>query len=280
VTDAIPRPDAPSDDARPSRLPVVVLAGGDAGDALARTVGAPAKALVPLKGRPLGAYVLDALRAAERVGAIHWVGPLDAAMRRRVDRVVPAGPRMVDSLALGVGAACGDDGDERLLVISADLPWLTGAAVDRFIEAAGRTHDVVYPVVTREVYERTFPGLPRTWVRLAGTEVTGGNLVSARADALRALLPWVDLATRDRKSPLRLAARLGPATLLSLLLGRASIPKLEARLSRLVGVSLHALPSDDPVLACDVDRPEQLPATLSLEPPAAAAGGARTARPS
>jgi hypothetical protein len=116
-------------------------------------------------------------------------------------------------------------------------------------------------------------------VRLAGADVTGGNLVVARAAALRALLPWIDLATRDRKSPLRLAARLGPATLLALLAGRASLPKLEARVSRLVGLSLHALPSDDPVLACDVDRPDQLPATLSLTP-SSDAGETRHPRPS
>lgn len=280
MTDAIHRSDASTGDAPDARLPVIVLAGGDASDALARTVGAPAKALVPLKGRPLGAYVLDALRAARHVGDVHWVGALDAAMRRRVDRVVPGGPRLVDSLALGVGAACGDDPDERVLLVSADLPWLTGAAVDRFVEAAGRTHDLVYPVVARDVYERAFPDLPRTWVRLAGTDVTGGNLVVARAQALRTLLPWIDLATRDRKSPLRLAARLGPATLWALLTGRASLPKLEARVSRLVGLSLHALPSDDPVLACDVDRPDQLPATLSLSSPSSGAGEVRRPRPS
>jgi molybdopterin-guanine dinucleotide biosynthesis protein A len=281
VTDAIHRSDASSaGDAPDGPLPVVVLAGGDAGDALARSVGAPAKALVPLKGRPLGAYVLDALRDARRVGEVHWVGELDAAMRRRVDRVVPGGPRLVDSLALGVGAACSDDPDERVLIVSADLPWLTGAAVDRFVDAAGRAHDLVYPVVARDVYERAFPDLPRTWVRLAGTDVTGGNLAVARAQALRTLLPWIDLATRDRKSPLRLAARLGPATVLALLSGRASLPKLEARVSRLVGLSLHALLTDDPVLACDVDRPEHLPATLSLTPPSPGAAEARRPRPS
>lgn len=246
------------------RLPALVLAGGDASDALARAVGASAKALVPLKGRPLGAYVLDALRAAKRVGPIVWVGDLDASMRAHVDVVVPGGPRLLDSLSLGLGALAAHAPSERVLVGSADVPWVDGPVVDRFVADAPDDSDVVLPVVRREVYERTFPDLPRTWVRLAGAQLTGGNLVYARPEALRDLLPWIDLATRDRKSPVRLAARLGPGTLLSLALGRASLPRLEQRLSKLVGWRLRALVSEDPSLVCDVDRPEQLPATLSL----------------
>ena len=246
------------------RLPALVLAGGDASDELARSVGASAKALVPLKGRPLGAYVLDALRAAKRIGPIVWVGDLDAEMRSHVDAVVPSGPRLVDSLALGLGALAVHAPAERVLVGTADVPWLDGPVVDRFVDETPADADLVYPVVAREVYERAFPDLPRTWVRTAGGHVTGGNLVCGRPETLRGLLPWVDLATRDRKSPLRLAARLGPGTLLALATGRASLPRLEARISALVGWQLRALLSQDPALVCDIDRPDQLPATLSL----------------
>jgi molybdopterin-guanine dinucleotide biosynthesis protein A len=252
---------------RPASTPVtaVVLAGGDATDALARAVGAPAKALVPLKGRPLGAYVLDAVLAARSVRRVVWVGALDAAMRRRVDLVVPGGPRLVDSLALGLGAALPDLADgEPVLIVTADVPWLRGASIDRFLRDAGTTHDLVYPVVDRGAYEATFPRLERTWVRLADGHVTGGNLLLGSADALRTLLPWVDLATRGRKAPWRLAARLGAGTLLSLVLGRATLASVERRVGRLLGLSVRALRSDDPVLGTDVDRIDQLPATLEL----------------
>jgi molybdopterin-guanine dinucleotide biosynthesis protein A len=246
----------------------VVLAGGDAYDALAAAVGAPAKALVPLKGRPLGAYVLDAVLAAERVRRIVWVGACDRAMRARVDVHVPGGPRLVDSLALGLGAALPEvRPSERILVVSADVPWLRGASIDRFLSEAGAEHDLVLPVVARPAYEATFPGLARTWVRLADGEVTGGNLLLGRPDALRTLLPWVDLATRDRKVPWRLAWRLGPWTLLSLGLRFATLASLERRVGRLTGLRVRALRSDDPVLGTDVDRIEHLPATLELAEP-------------
>ena len=45
-------------------MTAVVLAGGDAGDALAAAAGVPAKALLPVGGRPLASYVLGALEAS------------------------------------------------------------------------------------------------------------------------------------------------------------------------------------------------------------------------
>ena len=45
----------------------VVLAGGDDRDELAVAAGVPATALMPVAGRPLAAYVLEALAASGRV---------------------------------------------------------------------------------------------------------------------------------------------------------------------------------------------------------------------
>ncbi|MEX2502084.1 MAG: NTP transferase domain-containing protein, partial [Trueperaceae bacterium] len=270
---------APTPHARHASSPkvtVVVLAGGDATDVLAARVGAPAKALVPLKGRPLGAYVLDALVEADCVARVVWVGALDAAMRKQVDLAIPGGPRMVDSMALGAGAADAiRQPDEALLFVTADIPWLRGSSVDRFVRVASPLAPLVYPVVGRAASEATFPGMQRTWIRLADGDVTGGNLLLVRPEALRRLLPWVDFATRDRKSPLWMAWQLGPGVLLRLVTGRASLAFLERHLSRLIGTEVRAYLSDDPVLGTDVDRPEQLPATLELadlrpkEPPTA-----------
>lgn len=267
MNDATPDDALASDSGAPDAGPVtaLVLAGGDASDALAAAVGAPAKALVPLKGRPLGAYVLDALRDAASVRRIVWVGAADAEMRARVDLVVPGGPRLADSLAIGLGAVAVEaPEDERLLLVSADIPWLGADNVDRFVAEAGTEHDLVYPVVAREACEAAFPALSRTWIRLAAGEVTGGNVLVARPETLRALLPWVDLATRERKAPLRLAWRLGPGVLLALLMGRATLPMLERRVGRLIGADVRAIASDDATLGSDIDRIEQLPATLRL----------------
>lgn len=246
----------------------IVLAGGGPTDKLARAVGAPAKALVPLKEKPLGAYVLDALLTASSVRRIVWVGATDRSMQRALigeHRIVDGGPRLVDSVALGVGAAMADAvPGERFLIVSADVPWLRGEHVDRFVASASLEADLVYPVVMRDTYERAFKDLPRTWVRLREGQVTGGNLVLGRPEALRNALPWLDLASRARKAPLQLAWRFGPVVLATVLLGQASLELLEERIGRVLGARVQAIMSLDAEVGTDVDDVSHLPATLSL----------------
>lgn len=250
------------------RVTAIVLAGGGAGDALARAVGAPAKALVPLKGKPLGRYVLDALRATPRVRRIVWVGAADRGMERALTgehRIVPGGPRLLDSLTLGIGAALADaQPGERFLIVSADVPWLRAEHVDRFLQAVDGDADLAYPVVMRDVYEAQFAKLPRTWVRLREGEVTGGNLALGRPDALLRTLPWLDLAIRTRKAPVRLAWRLGPLVVASVALGQARLANLEQRVSRLLDLRAQVVVSSDPEVGTDVDDVAHLPATLDL----------------
>lgn len=256
-------PDAVSPSGRVGPVTAVVLAGGDASDALARAVGAPAKALVPLKDRPLGAYVLDALLEADSVGRIVWVGADDAAIRRRVHLRLPGGERLVDSMALGIGAALPGLGQgERILLVSADVPWLRGVSVDRFVEEAGREDELVYPVVSRAACEAAFPAMRRTWIRLEGGDVTGGNLLLGTPRALIRALPWIDRVAGARKRPWRLAAMAGADVLVRLASGRASLPHLERRIGHLLRAKVRGLPTGDAGLGTDVDAVEHLPATL------------------
>ena len=247
----------------------VVLAGGDRGDALAVTAGVAAKALLPLDGAPLGAYVLRALRASERIGKVVYVGPTDPQLRGLYDLEVIAGERLVDSLALGSGAALGT-GAERLLVLSADVPWIDGAMIDRFIascEAAGPA-DLYFPVVPAGVYRARFPDHERTFVKLRDDGFTGANLALLGVDVIPPLLPLIDRVFRARKNPVALAALLGLDVLLAFPFGAASLAQLERRVSKLLGRSAKVVIATDPELAADVDKPSHLPGVLDPARPA------------
>lgn len=244
----------------------VVLAGGDREDRLAASVGARSKALVPLRDAPMGAYVAHALRHSGVVDRIVWVGACDACIERLVDIVLPSGPRMVDSFALGMGAALAAQrvGQPlRVLVVSADIPWWTAAGVHRFVSEAPVV-DVVYPVVSQADADAQFPGQRRTYVRLRDGRFTGGNAVLLSAAAGVRLLPLIDAAFAARKSPLALARLIGWGTLLTFLFGRGSIAAIERRIAALVGLPVRAHHSQDASIAADVDDPAHLPATLSL----------------
>lgn len=233
-----------------------MLGGGDAADPLARAAGVPAKALVPLAGRPLASYVLRALEGSGRVDRCVYVGPGGEGLEPRPDAVLPAGERLVDSLALGLGAALARPA-EWLLLASADLPWLEPGEVARLLDGAPAA-DLVYPVVAEATARAAFPGQARTFVRLREGRFTGGNLFLLRPAAAPRLLAFADRAYRARKNPLALAALAGPGVLAGLLSGRASLEWLERRVGARLGLEARVLVSQDAGLAADVDAPAQL----------------------
>ncbi len=247
----------------------VVLAGGDVSDRLATAAGVEAKALLPLGDQPLGAYVLQALRESGVVASTVYVGPTNARLTGLYDLQVPAGHRMVDSLALGLGAGLSVPGTGPLLLLGADIPWVTGAMIARFAAGARAATtpegpaQLVYPVVREAAAETQFPGQKRTYAKLRSGKFTGGNLVLMQRALAPALLPQIDRVFRARKNPFALAGIIGLDVLLALLLGRADIAQLERRVSTLLGAPVRALITDDAALAADVDKPSQLPGTLS-----------------
>lgn len=250
----------------PSAVTAVVLGGGEPGDRMAAEAGVDAKALVALDGKPMGAYVLEALRACPQVERIVYVGPTNVRLRGLYDVAVPSGRRLVDSMALGLGAALGDGVAGRLLVLTADIPWVTGPGLSAFLADAPDA-DLVYPAVTEAASVARFPHQRRTYARLREGRLTGGNAVLLKTEAVPRLLPLMDRAFRARKNPLALAQMFGLDVLASVLLGRARIAELERRLERLSGLRARALVTEDAALAADVDRPSHLPGGLSERRP-------------
>ena len=231
----------------------VVLAGGGI-DRLAAEAGVAFRALVPVSGKPLGSYVLDALAASRRVSRVVLVGA--EALPGAADVRLPAGERLVDSVALGCGAAIGLSA-RRLLLLSADLPWLSGQVVDRWLDQVPAA-DLVYPAIPRQAAMASFPGQRRTFVRLKSGAYTGGNLFLVASAAVPGLLPWIERAYRARKDPLSLARLIGVGTLVRLLLGRATLEGLAQRVGRLTGLEVRVEVTPEAAIGADVDRPEHL----------------------
>lgn len=238
-------------------LTAVVLAGGDAADTLAASFGVPAKAHVPWRGQPLVNHVLQALADSAAVRDVVYVGSLPAGVTRQPNYSVPSGKRFSDSAALGLGAALAVAPGSRLLLVTGDLPWLSGGAIDAFARQASA--DLNYPVIRREVALEQFPEQQRTWVKLKQGQFTGGNLAVIRPEVVPDLLLLTGRFFAARKNPLALSSLLGVGTLFALLRGQADLHELEAKVSRLLGWSARAVIAEDASLGADVDRPGQLP---------------------
>lgn len=238
-----------------------VVLGGGGGDVLSRAAGVPAKALVPFRGRPLAVYVLDALRRSQRVAQVVYVGEATPEVTAQADLVLPAEGTFLGSFSAGVEAGLGLSPKSSVLVTSADLPWLTSAAIDDFIDEAQTTGAALaYPIIRREVALAQFPDQARTFVKLKDGHFTGGNLMLLSAEAVPVLLPFTERAYQGRKNPLALARLFGVDFIVRLAFGRLSLAAIEERAERILGVRVRALPTPHAGIGADIDRPEHLEA--------------------
>ncbi|AWR87380.1 hypothetical protein Mtai_v1c21480 [Meiothermus taiwanensis WR-220] len=227
-----------------------MLAGGNAGDPLAQKFGVASKTLVPYRGRPLLEYTLEALVQAGL--EVILVGP-SLPLNPPPQRALPDQGSLLANLEAGIKAAQGS----KVLVSTGDMPFLQAEAVRWVLENAPQA-GFVYTIVARPTIEQRFPGMRRTYARVREGYFTGGNLVIIDKKLFFTALPLLRQALELRKKPLALARMIGLGTLVKVLLGRADIPGLEARVSQIIGVPAKALITPYPEIGVDIDKEEDL----------------------
>jgi molybdopterin-guanine dinucleotide biosynthesis protein A len=248
------------------KIATLILAGGVNKPAMREACGGlENRALVPLNGRPMLDYVVDAVRGAATEtgdGRILVAGdvPLPGGCI-----AVQGGESMIDTLFAGVAALLPEE--TRLLVVTADVPFLTSEAlVDLAQKAAalGTGVDFVYPIVPAAICEARFPGMRRTTLRIAEGTFTGGNVTLLDPAFLRRSDAVLRAAYARRKSVVALANLLGPQMMLRLagarfFPGLLTIPLLESAVGRLLGGAVaRAVVTEYAEIGADVDKPEDL----------------------
>jgi CMP-2-keto-3-deoxyoctulosonic acid synthetase len=241
----------------------LILAGGTVEDPDAWG-GVKNRALVEVGGKTLLTRVADAVRAAVP-GRVLVAGdvPLPPGCVP-----VAGGATLLNTLLSGVAAL--EPGETRLLIVTADLPFLTPEAVKDILNRAPTDAAFVYPIVEAvHCYER-FPQMKRTTVKTAQGTFTGGNLALIDAGFARSHETTIRAAYSARKSPLRLAGMLGWGTILRFALSPLTpaalpIPHLERAVGILLGgVEVRALITPYPEIGADLDRPEELSLVRAL----------------
>lgn len=251
----------------PEQLDAVVLGGGDNRGALRQASSEPYEALIPIGSEPMIAHVAAALSRARRVGRIVCVGPaavLEAAAEALArhgarERLAPVGPgrNLLENLERGLA----ESQSPYAVVVTSDIPLVRAHMVDDFIERceqAPEAQDVWYAVVERAVGEARYPGVRRTWIRLADGTFTGGNLAVVERRIVEKTRRLLDLAIRGRKNPLALARLLGPGALWRFLWGRLTVAEAERQVGRILGIKGRAVVTPYPEIGIDVDKPADL----------------------
>ncbi len=240
---------------KPGSVGAVLLAGGRCPPDLAAAAGVDCRALLPFRGRPMAEWVLEAVRAAPSVGRIVAVGDLPESLGCTV---VPGGGTILGSIRNGTEALGGD----RFLLVSADIPFVTPEAVEdvcrKSVESGGW---FCYSIIPMRACDAAFPGVRRTSVRIREGRFTGGNITYLHRRFMEENWAKIEAAHAARKSPLRLAAMLGPGTILRLLIGQLlpgtlSLEYLEKKASRMLGASVKAIITEHASVGTDIDSLE------------------------
>lgn len=235
----------------------VVLAGDSKKDAVQQ--GVANKALLPIHGRPMIRYVVEALRSAPSIGMIAVIGPeslLKAHLQGLVDIYLEGRDSLFDNLAAGMEPFAAD---KAVLVVTSDIPMIRGEMVeDLLARCLEKDGDLGYPVVEKALNDARFPGMERTYVRLREGRFTGGNIVYVSPAAVKRCADFARKVIAYRKKPLKAARLLGIGFLIRLISGRLTIAQAEARFSRLLNISAHAIITPYPEVGNDVDKPSDV----------------------
>ena len=226
------------------------------------TRGQP-KALVDVAGKPMVQWVLDALTESKVVDNVIIVGLTEKSGLKcgKMMYYVSNQGKMVENLQAGARKVLEINKKAvYALLVSSDIPAITGEMVDWLVNTAMQTKlDVYYNLIRREVMEKRFPGSKRTWTKLKDMEVCGGDMNIASLKLLTAEDTDIwEKITNSRKSPLKQAALIGFNTAFLLLTGQLSLQKAETNIMDRLDIRGKAIVCPYAEVGMDVDKPHQL----------------------
>lgn len=238
----------------------IVLAGGRPapGDSLAsEAVGRP-KALLDVAGRPMIAWVLDALVGSRHIDRIIVVGldPEVPIARWPSVELRPDRGGMVENFYDGLTRLSG--GGPAAFCWS-DLPLVEPAMIDRFVEGTPNPElDLNVGFVRRTVLQAKYPEADDLWLRLREGQVIAADFGLFHPRHTARIRPILAALEPLRKNAARQALLLGWPLVLRYLARRLSLAHLERYVARHLGVRCGVRIVDDPELGLDVDTAADL----------------------
>ncbi len=241
-------------------IDALVLAGSPNDGALRPCSPVDYEALIPIKGKLMVDYVVEALRQCGRIGRIAIVGPRDELARHFNGGnqlvLVEHGCGLTENVLLGLKQL---PGASRVLLLTSDIPLITPRAIDDFLDLCdGADADLYYPIVPREAVEDRFKSSQRTYVQLKEGVYTGGNIFLLNPNVVEECMPRGQKLVDARKSPLQMCRLVGFLFLVKFLMKNITLEEAQHTVSRLLGLKGRVVISLYPEVGVDVDKPSDL----------------------
>lgn len=255
----------------------VIAAGGvpQPGEPLYPFTQGRSKALLPMGGRPMIQWVLDALSGAACVRSIVVAGlaPNEAPLvARQPLGFIPNQGSMIANIEAGARWVLERQPDARwLLAVSSDIPTLKPHMIEWLVQTCLETdHEAYYSLVPHHLMEQRFPGSRRSFFRLKDGRFTGSDMNLLQLALVGHYHPAWQAVVAARKHIGQQARLIGLGTLLLYLTGQLSIAEAEKRVQQRLGIRGRVLVCPFAEIGMDVDRPNQYELLKrELEAPAA-----------
>ena len=219
------------------------------------------KVFLPLEGRRVLQWVLDALAGTDQVEQIIIAGRSAEEGWTSVKPLsfISDQGGLIENAVAGLSHSANLSPEKsHSLIVSGDIPLLESRMVDWVLDnGLPLDADLLFHVVPDTAMEEQFPGSNRTYTHLRDARICGADvhLVAHRVIQSHFEL-WKNLAAA-RKSPLKLASVFGPGMLLSILMRRYKLKELARVLSRRLSLNAQAEFSPFAAMGMDVDKPNQ-----------------------
>jgi len=238
-----------------SNISLLILAGQREGvpDPLCEMLDTDHKAIIPIRGRPMLDYVLEAL---EKFGlkTPFYISGFDAAYDKRLVQA-PSAPGPAESAAVALTSGM----TFPVLMTTCDHPLLTPAMLESFIQGAQETGaDFCAGLAEKTVIQPAYPDVKRTYLNFSDRSVSGCNLFYiANEKGIQAIEFW-KRAQSFRKQPVRLAFSVGFLAPILYLAGLLSLDGAFRYGSRKTGINAKPVLIPIAEAAIDVDKPSDL----------------------
>ena len=249
-------------------LDAILPAGGMISGEFADVARTNVKALVTVGEMTLLERAVTALRESGCVRRIVVIGDVEVreeAVRVGADTALESGDSGPENIFRGLESLQSYGGTDRILVVTTDLPFLTGEAISRFVAQCPADAELCLPILTQAELDARFPGSPSEFVPLKEGQFTLGSVALLKAETLQRNRAHLESVFSARKSQLGMAKLLGFGFVVKFLLKRLSVRDIEARCEALLKCRGAAVPHSPAELALDIDTLEDFRYALTLE---------------
>ena len=165
------------------KVDAVVLAGAPNTGQLQEADAAKWEAAIPIHGKLMVNYVIEALQNSSHVARVVVVGPAEIQAELPPQATfVESGSSLQENVFLALDHL---EQKNNVLLVTSDIPMVHPEAIDDFLErCAELSGDVYYPLISQEANVQMYPESRRTYFTLKEGCFTGGNWLLASPEAI------------------------------------------------------------------------------------------------